>query len=209
MRPIDRTDGPSSPGPKSRPPRPPAEEKEPQDGVQLSRSRTASGRFRVKRGDTKLKTLRETYGLDFAAGLPGNMPLAILRAASGLSLSQMLEQPEKLEEATEKVKKEKTLVRLYQDSPGAGGGYPPESSALDTDSPGAGGGYPPYQSIDSPGAGGGYPPADTVDSPGAGGGYPPYQSVPPGKDPAKEPAKEPSPEPEPPKGPSEPPQNPA
>lgn len=206
MRPIDPSNPLPPARPKNRPSQPPSDDKEPQDGVQLSRTRTASGRFRVKRGDTKLKTLRETYGLDFAAGLPGNMPLAILRAASGLSLSQMLEQPEKLEEATQKVKKEKTLVRLYQDSPGAGGGYPPES-AVDTDSPGAGGGYPPYQTIDSPGAGGGYPPAETVDSPGAGGGYPPYQSVPPGKEPSREPSKEPPAEPQ--KGPSDPPRSPA
>lgn len=200
MRPIDRSD--ATP---LRPTRARARKAEgqagPQDEVQLSRTRNADGRFRVKRGDTKLKSLRETYGLDFAAGLPGNMPLAVLRAASGMSLSQMLKSPEKTEEAAERVGKEKHLVHLYEDGPGAGGGYPPVAQV---DGPGAGGGYPPYQSVppeenpDSPGAGGGYPPEDGqglidspgagggyppeeqgIDSPGAGGGYPPYQSVPP------------------------------
>lgn len=209
MRPIDRSDAnPIRPRGGAR--RQAAPEAAPRDEVQLSRTRTADGRFRVKRGDTKLRTLRETYGQDFAAGLPGNMPLAVLRAATGLSLSQMLRQPEKTDEGVARVGSERMLVRLYEDdpdspgngggyppqeSPGNGGGYPPEEPKTLTDpgvdSPGAGGGYDPYKTVDSPGAGGGYPPADspgsdpykTVDSPGAGGGYPPADS--PGSDPYK------------------------
>ena len=62
------------------------------------RFRNQDGRIRAKRGDTQLSTLRETYGMDFAAGLPGNTPLAFLRAATGLSLSQMLRSSEALAE---------------------------------------------------------------------------------------------------------------
>lgn len=173
----------------------------------------------MKRGDTKLKSLRETYGADFAAGLPGNMPLAVLRAATGMSLTKMLASPEKTEEAAARIKDEKHLVRLYEDGPGAGGGYPPVAQV---DGPGNGGGYPPFQSIlpdgtsepdeekEGPGNGGGYPPDATeeaidgpgngggylvpqenVDGPGNGGGYPPFQSIPPKKD-----EKKPDPEPE-------------
>jgi hypothetical protein len=58
------------------------------------RIRNQDGRIRAKRGDTQLETLRDTYGLDFAAGLPGNFPLGILRAATGMSLSQMLRHPD-------------------------------------------------------------------------------------------------------------------
>ena len=60
------------------------------------RTRNADGRIHQKRGDTRLDTLRKTYGLDFAAQLPGNMPLQVLRAATGLSLSQLVANPEKI-----------------------------------------------------------------------------------------------------------------
>lgn len=56
------------------------------------RVRNQNGRIRQKRSDTKLSTLRDTYGLDFAAGLPGNLTLGILRAVTGLSLSEMIRQ---------------------------------------------------------------------------------------------------------------------
>lgn len=56
------------------------------------RTRNQNGRVRQKRSDTKLSTLRDTYGMDFAAGLPGNMTLGILRAATGLSLSALVRQ---------------------------------------------------------------------------------------------------------------------
>lgn len=60
------------------------------------RTRNADGRIHQKRGDTRIDTLRKTYGLDFAAQLPGNMPLQVLRAATGLSLSQLVANPEKI-----------------------------------------------------------------------------------------------------------------
>jgi hypothetical protein len=63
------------------------------------RVRNQDGRIRAKRGDTQLETLRDTYGMDFAAGLPGNFPLGILRAATGLSLSQMLRNPQAVGQA--------------------------------------------------------------------------------------------------------------
>jgi hypothetical protein len=58
------------------------------------RTRNADGRIRQKRSDTKIDTLRKTYGLDFAAQLPGNWPLAILRHATGKSLSQLVDTPD-------------------------------------------------------------------------------------------------------------------
>ncbi|MEW6282848.1 MAG: HD domain-containing phosphohydrolase [Candidatus Eremiobacterota bacterium] len=124
--------------------------REPFDSVDLGsvgRSRNADGRFRVKRGDTRLKTLWATYGQDFAAGLPGNLPLAILRAQTGMSLSQMLKNPEAVQQAAQEIKKERHLMSVYaDDGPGAGGGYPPYASV---DGPGAGGGYPPYASVEA------------------------------------------------------------
>ena len=61
------------------------------------------GRIRAKRGDTHIETLRDTYGMDFAAGLPGNLHLGILRAATGMSLSEMLRHPEAVQAAAEKL----------------------------------------------------------------------------------------------------------
>lgn len=58
------------------------------------RHRNQNGRIRAKSGNTRLESIRETYGADFAAGLPGNFPLGILRAATGLSLTKMLDNPE-------------------------------------------------------------------------------------------------------------------
>ena len=66
--------------------------------VKAQRSRNADGRFRTKSGATQVDTLRETYGPNFAAGLPGNMPLLVLRASTGMSLTQLVKNPEKVEE---------------------------------------------------------------------------------------------------------------
>ena len=63
------------------------------------RVRNQNGRIRQKRSDTRLDTLRETYGLEFAAGLPGNETLGNLRALTGMSLSQMLKDPEQFEQS--------------------------------------------------------------------------------------------------------------
>lgn len=67
------------------------------------RTRNADGRIRQKRGDTRIDTLRKAYGLDFAAQLPGNWPLQILRGATGMSLSQLTENPDKIKEALPKI----------------------------------------------------------------------------------------------------------
>ena len=67
------------------------------------RHRNQDGRIRAKRGDTHIETLRDTYGMDFAAGLPGNFHLGILRAATGMSLSEMLRHPEAVQAAAEKL----------------------------------------------------------------------------------------------------------
>lgn len=67
------------------------------------RTRNADGRIRQKRGDTKIDTLRESYGLDFAAQLPGNWPLALIREATGMSLTELTKKPEKISEALPKI----------------------------------------------------------------------------------------------------------
>ncbi len=66
---------------------------------EAGRARRGDGRFVQKRGDTQLATLRETYGMNFAAGLPGNMPLQVLRAATGMSLTQLVENPKAVAQA--------------------------------------------------------------------------------------------------------------
>lgn len=54
------------------------------------RRRNQDGRIRRKHGSTLVRTLRETYGPDFLAGLPGNLPLSVVREATGMSLSQLV-----------------------------------------------------------------------------------------------------------------------
>lgn len=55
------------------------------------RCRDFDGEIRKKRGDTLVKTLRETYGNDFARGVRGDTRLDTLRErAHGASLSQLL-----------------------------------------------------------------------------------------------------------------------
>jgi hypothetical protein len=54
------------------------------------RCRDYDGEIRQKRGDTLVKTLRETYGSDFAPGVRGDTRLDTLRErAGGASLSKM------------------------------------------------------------------------------------------------------------------------
>jgi hypothetical protein len=56
-----------------------------------NRSRDANGTIRQKRGDTKVGTLRETYGPGFAAGVRSDMKLETLREREGVeSLSELL-----------------------------------------------------------------------------------------------------------------------
>lgn len=55
------------------------------------RCRDDDGEIRQKRGDTLIKTLRKTYGADFAPGIRGNARLDTLRErAGGESLSKLL-----------------------------------------------------------------------------------------------------------------------
>ncbi len=56
-----------------------------------NRSRDANGEIRRKRGDTRVDTLRQTYGEDFAAGFRGDMRLDTLLERTGAeSLSQLV-----------------------------------------------------------------------------------------------------------------------
>jgi len=55
------------------------------------RCRDANGEIREKRGDTLVKTLRKTYGPDFAKGVRGDTRLDTLRErAGGESLSKIV-----------------------------------------------------------------------------------------------------------------------
>lgn len=57
------------------------------------RCRDNDGEIRQKRGDTLVRTLRKTYGPDFAAGVRGDARLDTLRERSGSeSLSQLLKE---------------------------------------------------------------------------------------------------------------------
>lgn len=55
-----------------------------------NRCRGRDGEIRQKRGDTLVRTLRETYGEDFARGVRSDARLDTLRNRTGLSLSAML-----------------------------------------------------------------------------------------------------------------------
>jgi hypothetical protein len=48
------------------------------------RSRNDDGTIREKRGDTRVATLRETYGENFAPGASGNMMLSTLLERMGM-----------------------------------------------------------------------------------------------------------------------------
>jgi hypothetical protein len=55
------------------------------------RCRDLDGEIRQKRGDTLVKTLRKTYGPDFASGVRGDTRLDTLRKrAGGESLSKIV-----------------------------------------------------------------------------------------------------------------------
>ena len=55
------------------------------------RCRDNDGEIRQKRGDTLIKTVRKTYGLDFATGVRGDTKLDTLRErAGGESLSKLV-----------------------------------------------------------------------------------------------------------------------
>lgn len=54
------------------------------------RCRDRDGEIRQKRGDTLVRTLRKTYGEDFAPGVRSDMRLDTLRERMGTSLSKIL-----------------------------------------------------------------------------------------------------------------------
>ena len=54
------------------------------------RCRDLDGEIRQKRGDTLVRTLRRTYGPDFAPGVRSDMRLDTLRERMGESLSKIL-----------------------------------------------------------------------------------------------------------------------
>jgi hypothetical protein len=54
------------------------------------RCRDLDGEIRQKRGDTLVKTLRKTYGPDFAAGIRSDTRLDTLRERTGNSLSKII-----------------------------------------------------------------------------------------------------------------------
>jgi len=60
-----------------------------------NRCRDMDGEIRQKRGDTLVRTLRKTYGPEFAPGVRSDTRLDTLRDRMGESLSQILKEPEK------------------------------------------------------------------------------------------------------------------
>jgi hypothetical protein len=55
------------------------------------RCRDNDGEIRQKRGDTLVKTLRETYGPDFAPGVRADARLDTLRERYGESLTKLVQ----------------------------------------------------------------------------------------------------------------------
>jgi hypothetical protein len=55
-----------------------------------NRCRDNDGTIREKRGDTLVRTLRETYGPDFAPGVRSDAKLETLRERTGKSLSELV-----------------------------------------------------------------------------------------------------------------------
>lgn len=55
-----------------------------------NRTRDFDGEIRQKRGDTLVKTLRKTYGPEFAPGVRSDTKLETLRKRGDASLSELL-----------------------------------------------------------------------------------------------------------------------
>jgi hypothetical protein len=55
-----------------------------------NRCRDNDGTIREKRGDTLVRTLRETYGPDFAPGFRSDAKLETVRDRTGKSLSELV-----------------------------------------------------------------------------------------------------------------------
>jgi hypothetical protein len=55
-----------------------------------NRCRDNDGTIREKRGDTLVRTLRQTYGSDFASGARSDTKLETLRQRTGKSLTELV-----------------------------------------------------------------------------------------------------------------------
>jgi ribonuclease HII len=55
-----------------------------------SRQRDENGQIREKRGDTRVNTLRQEYGTDFASGYRSDTKLQTVRKDTGKSLSELV-----------------------------------------------------------------------------------------------------------------------
>jgi hypothetical protein len=55
-----------------------------------NRQRDENGQIREKRGDTRVRTLREEYGEDFAKGYRSDTKLETLREKEGKTLTELL-----------------------------------------------------------------------------------------------------------------------
>lgn len=64
------------------------------DGLD-NRCRDNDGTIREKRGDTLVRTLRETYGPDFASGFRSDTKLETVRERTGRSLSELVRNKKK------------------------------------------------------------------------------------------------------------------
>lgn len=56
------------------------------------RQRDGNGEIREKRSDTRVETLRQEYGPDFAKGYRSDAHLGTVREETGKSLSQLVKQ---------------------------------------------------------------------------------------------------------------------
>lgn len=54
------------------------------------RQRDENGQIREKRGDTRVETLRQEYGADFASGYRSDTKLETVREDTGKSLSELV-----------------------------------------------------------------------------------------------------------------------
>jgi hypothetical protein len=54
------------------------------------RSRDENGQIREKRGDTRVGTLRQEYGENFAAGYRSDTHLETVRQDTGMSLTELV-----------------------------------------------------------------------------------------------------------------------
>ena len=62
------------------------------DGRARDQNPPKAGQIREKRADTKVETLREEYGQNFASGFRSDAHLGTVRDKTGLSLHQLVQQ---------------------------------------------------------------------------------------------------------------------